>query len=129
MLHHLTHNWLQKNKTAKSDVMFITNCNIYMDYYIIFLIKNLILKNKYYAFLSNIVSSLVSISHSTLSPFSNSNKSLTKTGTVVVNEPDTCCSFVLYFNFITSFMFVLLINTIRYVNTYIYNYVYGNLYI
>ena len=87
-------------------------------------------KNKiYYTFLTVIVSSLVSMIHSNCSPFFSSNISLANAGTVVVKDPATDCIFVLYFNSIPPMYVFLYINTLIYLLTNIYNYLYRNLYI
>ena len=87
-------------------------------------------KNDFYStFLTVIVSSFVSMIHSNCSPFFNSNMSLANAGTVVVKEPATDCIFVVYFNFIPPKYVFLYINTLIYLLTNIYNYLYRNLYI
>lgn len=131
MLQHLTSQKLEVTKKTRlpSDVMFVTNNDIYKEYYLIFLMYYFREEYVYCAFLMEIMSSFVSISHSRVSPFFSSNKSLANTGTVVVKEPATCCTFVLYFNFISPSLFILFINNIRYVNISIYSYLYRNLYI
>lgn len=87
-------------------------------------------KNQFYStFLTVIVSALVSIIHSSCSPFFSSNISLANAGTVVVKDPATDCIFVLYFNSIPPMYVFLYINTLIYLLTNIYNYLYRNLYI
>lgn len=85
--------------------------------------------DRIYFLVNVIVSSLVSIIHSKVSPLFKSNISLTNTGTVVVNEPATVCTFVCFFNSMPPIYEVLYINKLIFINRIIYNYLYRNLYI
>lgn len=147
---------LHKNSYTESDNIFATYVIIRIKNYLKLLYTNLnspqgeavpyqhiakaIIKNKfnnikkiikkYYSnFLTVIVSDFVSIIHSNCSPFFKLSISLANAGTVVVKDPATDCILVLYFNSIPPRYVFLYINTLIYLLTNIYNYLYRNLYI
>lgn len=87
------------------------------------------IKNSYSFLITDIVSVFVSIIHSNVSPFLRSSKSLANAGTVVVSDPATDCTFVVYFNCIPPIYRIISINKLIFIFKYIYSYLYRKLYI